>query len=140
MVTIRIFGIWWFLFIFFIKWQCWYKVLCLINFNHKNFFSIFLMERPYYTLNWGDKSMGHHTPPYRWKWNNYMWCHQILKRYFSRRQTVCLSFILTVNPLSFVLRNLKGYSYGANRNSNITHNFFVDDLKSYASNINILQK
>ena len=61
MGNIRIFSIWWFLFIFFIKWQRWCKVLCLINCNHeKNFFSIFLMEKLYYTLkrttisrNWG---------------------------------------------------------------------------------------
>ena len=39
-----------------------------------------------------------------------------------------------------MLRNLKGYSYGTNRNSNITHNLFVDDLKLYASSINILKK
>ena len=39
-----------------------------------------------------------------------------------------------------MLKNLKGYSYGAERNSNTTHNFFVDDLKLYASNINILKK
>ena len=51
-----------------------------------------------------------------------------------------LLFILTVNPLSFMLKNLKGYSYGTDRNSNITHNFFVDDLKLCASNINILKK
>ena len=51
MGTIRIFSILWFLFIFFIKWQRWCKVLCLINCNNeKNFFSIFLMARPYYTL------------------------------------------------------------------------------------------
>ena len=51
-----------------------------------------------------------------------------------------LLFILTVNPLSFMLINLKGYSYGTDRNSNITHNFFVDDLKLYTSNINILKE
>ena len=42
MGTIRIFSIWWFLFIFFIKWQRWCKVLCLINCNHeKRFFRFF---------------------------------------------------------------------------------------------------
>ena len=50
MGTIRIFSISWFLFIFFfffIKWQRWCKVLCLINCNHekKNFFPIFLVQR-----------------------------------------------------------------------------------------------
>ena len=49
MGTIRVFSIWWFIFIFFINW----KVLCLINRSHDFllfFFLIFLMERPYYTL------------------------------------------------------------------------------------------
>ena len=44
MGTIRIFRIWWILFIFFIKWQQrWCKVLCLINCNHekKIFFYFF---------------------------------------------------------------------------------------------------
>ena len=36
-----------------------------------------------------------------------------------------------------MLRNIKGYSYGIEKNNDITHNFFVDDLKWYASNINI---
>ena len=49
MVTIRIFSIWWSLFIFYIKWQRWCKVLFQINCNHKKK-SIFLMGRPYYTL------------------------------------------------------------------------------------------
>ena len=36
---------------FFVKWQRWYKVLCLINCNYeKKNSSIFLMERPYYTF------------------------------------------------------------------------------------------
>ena len=48
MVTIRIFSIWWFLLIFFIKWQRWCKVSCLIKCNHeKKNFRFFLMERPY---------------------------------------------------------------------------------------------
>ena len=37
-------------------------------------------------------------------------------------------------------KNLQGYSYGTDRNSNITHNLFLDDLKLHASNINILKK
>ena len=53
MGAIRIFSVSWFLFIFFIKEQGRCKVLCLINCNHekKFFILIFLMERPYYTLN-----------------------------------------------------------------------------------------
>ena len=44
MDTIRIFSIRWFLFIFFIKWQRWCKVLCLINCNHEKNISIFLVK------------------------------------------------------------------------------------------------
>ena len=65
---------------------------------------------------------------------------KFLKGIFQGDFISVLLFILTVNPLSFMLRNLKGYSYGTNINSNITHNFLVDDLKLYASNINILKK
>ena len=50
MANIRIVSIWWFLFIFFIKWQHWCKVLCLINCNHQKKNFDFLMERPYYTF------------------------------------------------------------------------------------------
>ena len=55
MGTIRFVSIWWFLFIFSTKWQRWCKVLCVINCNHEvKFFSIFLMERPYYTLKYAE--------------------------------------------------------------------------------------
>ena len=40
MGTIKIFNIWWFLFIYFMKEQHYCKVLCLINCNHKK--NIFL--------------------------------------------------------------------------------------------------
>ena len=43
-----------------------------------------------------------------------------------------LLFILSVNPLSFLLNKLKGYSLGTGNNRiNVTINFFVDDLKLY---------
>ena len=50
----------------------------------------------------------------------------------------CLSlllFILSVNPLSFLLKNLAGYRIGepGKRSMSISHLFFVDDLKTYAS-------
>ena len=48
--------------------------------------------------------------------------------------------MLCLNPLSFLLQNLKGYSYGKSRNHALTHNFFADDLKLYASTISILKK
>ena len=51
-----------------------------------------------------------------------------------------LLFVLCLNPLSFLLQKLKGYSYGKSRNYTLTHNFFVDDLKLYASSISILKK
>ena len=48
-----------------------------------------------------------------------------------------LLFILAVNPLSILLNKFKVYKMGSssNRNTNITHLFFVNDLKLYASNL-----
>ena len=43
-----------------------------------------------------------------------------------------LLLVLCLNPLLFLLQNLKGYSYGKSRNHALTHNFFADDLKLYA--------
>ena len=51
-----------------------------------------------------------------------------------------LLFILSLNPLSYMLGKLKGYSYGNDRRKTITHNFFVDDLKLYGSTINVTKK
>ena len=48
--------------------------------------------------------------------------------------------MLCLKPLSFLLQNLKGYSYGKSRNHSLTQDFFVDDLKLYASSISILKK
>ena len=41
---------------------------------------------------------------------------------------------------SFIVLTAKTYSYGKSRNHTLTHNFFVDDLKLYASSISILKK
>ena len=57
-----------------------------------------------------------------------------MKGIFQGDSMSVLLFVLTVNPLSFVLCNLKRYQYGTKKNSNVTHNFFVDDLKLYANN------
>ena len=51
-----------------------------------------------------------------------------------------LLFILSVNPLSFLLHKLQGYTCGKHKNYNVTHNFFVGDLKLYASSINTAKK
>ena len=51
-----------------------------------------------------------------------------------------LLFVLCLNPLSLLVQKRKGYSSGKSRNHTLTHNFFVDDLKLYASSINILKK
>ena len=65
---------------------------------------------------------------------------QFMKGIFQGDSLSVLLFILTVNPLSFLLSNLKGHQYGTKRNSNVTHNFFVDDLKLYGNNINTTKK
>ena len=46
-------------------------------------------------------------------------------------------FILSVNPHSYLLQKLPGYSVGppSRRVSVISHLFFVDDLKTYAKDI-----
>ena len=52
-----------------------------------------------------------------------------------------LLFILNMNPLSFMLNRLNGYSIGKwnSREINITHLFFVEDLKLLAPNINSMK-
>ena len=45
-----------------------------------------------------------------------------------------LLFIFSVNPLSFMLRQLKGYFFDEDPKSKVTQNFFVHDLKLFASN------
>jgi hypothetical protein len=52
-----------------------------------------------------------------------------------------LLFILAVNPLSHLLRSRKGYTLGKpkERTKDITHLFFVDDLKLFAPNINSMK-
>ena len=52
-----------------------------------------------------------------------------------------LLFILSMNPLSFMLNRSNCYSIGKgnSREINVTHLFFVDDLKLFAPNINAMK-
>ena len=56
---------------------------------------------------------------------------------FQGESISVLPFILSLNPLSYMLGKLKGYNYGNYRRKTITHNFFVDDLKLLSSTINV---
>ena len=49
-----------------------------------------------------------------------------------------LLFLLTLNPLSHLLRNCEGYRIGQpnNRRHNISHLFYVDDIKLFSSSMN----
>ena len=51
-------------------------------------------------------------------------------------------FILSVNPLSFLLQKNEGYTLGTslNRDTKLNHLFFVDDLKLYAKNLYIAKQ
>ena len=63
-----------------------------------------------------------------------------VKGIFQGDSLSVLLFILSVNPLSFLLHKLQGYAYGKHKNYKVTHNFFVDDLKLYASSVNTAKK
>ena len=62
-----------------------------------------------------------------------------LKGIFQGDSLSVILFILSVNPLSHLLKQLKGYAAGNKRSINITHNFFVDDLKLYAETLESLK-
>ena len=49
-------------------------------------------------------------------------------------------FVLALNPLSHLLRSIKGYAYGKNRQHQHIHNFSVDDLKLYATDMNMVKR
>ena len=50
-------------------------------------------------------------------------------------------FVLTVNPLSYLLHKEEGYLLGSNEGrQNLTHLCFVDDLKLYASTVTKLRR
>ena len=60
-------------------------------------------------------------------------------RIFQGDSISVLLFILSLNPLSYMLGKLKDYNYGNNRRKAVTH-VFVDDLKLYGSTINVTKK
>ena len=51
-------------------------------------------------------------------------------------------FIISVNPLSYLLKKLKGYQIGPSgkRDATVNYLFLVDDLKLIAVNLNILKQ
>ena len=53
-------------------------------------------------------------------------------------QLSLILFVLSVNPLSFLLSKSNGYMMGSpnKRATKLTHLFFVDDLKMYLENMN----
>ena len=66
---------------------------------------------------------------------------EVIKYLTGFLQGDCLAliiFILCANPLSFLLKRGPGYKAGPpkERNTKITHLFFVDDLKTYAEDLN----
>ena len=63
-----------------------------------------------------------------------------VKEIFQGDSLSVLLFVLSVNPLSFLVHKLQGYACGKHKNHNVTHNFFVDDLKLHAISINTAKK
>ena len=63
-----------------------------------------------------------------------------LKGIFQGNSLSVILFILSVNLLSHLLKQLKGYAAGNERNINITHNFFMNEHKLYAGTTNNLKK
>ena len=63
---------------------------------------------------------------------------QYLCRIFQGDSLSGLLFILFVNLFSYLLNKLQSYHIGknGNRNQNISHLFFADDLKLFATNMN----
>ena len=62
-----------------------------------------------------------------------------LKGIFQGDSLLVILFILSINPFSHLLKQLKGYAAGSERSVSITHNFFADDLKLYARTTNNLK-
>ena len=49
-------------------------------------------------------------------------------------------FVLSLNPLSHMLKSTGGYTFGKERKHQHTHNFFVDDLKLYSTTMKSLKE
>ena len=65
---------------------------------------------------------------------------KFLKGIFQGDSLSVLLFIISLNPLSFMLKKTEGYFIGEKREINHTHNFFVDDLKLFAQTSSSIQK
>ena len=65
---------------------------------------------------------------------------KFLKGIFQGDSLSVLLFIISLNPLSFMLKKTKGYFIRDKTDINHTHNFFVDDLKLFAQTFSSIQK
>ena len=65
---------------------------------------------------------------------------KIITRIYQGDSLSVILFVLALNPLSHLLRSTKGYAYGKNCLHQHTHNFFVDGLKLYISDINTVKR
>ena len=59
-----------------------------------------------------------------------------MKGIFQSDSLFVFLFILSVNPLSFLLHKIQGYTCGKHKNYNVTYNFIVNDLKLHVSSTN----